>query len=159
MKFMLSTAATLLALSGTAAFADDDDGNVAAGEKDFNKCKACHAIVSPDGDVIVKGGKTGPNLWGVVGRVAGTEEEFERYSDEMHQLGAEGDGFVWTKEEVAAYVPDASAFLEEKLGLAKVRTAMTPQRLKDPMDVAAFLAQYGDDDDDDHGDDDDDDDE
>ncbi|GGD47103.1 c-type cytochrome [Sinisalibacter lacisalsi] len=148
MKTILSTAAALLALSGTAAFAE---GDVAAGEKDFNKCKACHAIVSPDDEVIVKGGKTGPNLWGVVGRTAGTEESFKRYSDEMQQLGAEG--FVWTVEEIAAYTPNASDFLEEKLGLDKVRTAMTPQRLKDPTDVAAFLAQYGPEDDEDGEDD------
>jgi len=140
MKTILSTAATLLALSGSAALAE---GDIDVGEKDFNKCKACHAIVSPDGDVIVKGGKTGPNLWGVVG----TQEEFKRYSDEIQQLGA--DGFEWTVEEIAAYTPNASEFLEEKLGLDKVRTAMTPQRLKDPTDVAAFLAQYGDDDSDD----------
>jgi cytochrome c len=144
MKTILSTAATLLALSGSAALAE---GDIDVGEKDFNKCKACHAIVSPDGDVIVKGGKTGPNLWGVVGRTAGTQEEFKRYSDEIQQLGA--DGFEWTVEEIAAYTPNASEFLEEKLGLDKVRTAMTPQRLKDPTDVAAFLAQYGDDDSDD----------
>jgi len=138
MKTILSTAAALIALSGTAALAE---GDIAAGEKDFGKCKACHAIASPDGDVIVKGGKTGPNLWGVVGRAAGTDEEFKRYSDEIQQLGA--DGFVWTVEEIAAYTPNASAFLEEKLGLSKVRTAMTPQRLKDPTDVAAYLAQFG----------------
>ncbi|SMH34133.1 cytochrome c family protein [Maritimibacter sp. HL-12] len=138
MKTILSTAATLLALSGTAAFAE---GDVEQGEKDFGKCKACHAIVAPDGETIVKGGKTGPNLWGVVGRTAGTQEDFKRYSDEIQQLGEEG--FAWTVEEVAAYTPNASEFLEEKLGLDKVRTAMTPQRLKEPADVAAYLAQFG----------------
>ena len=38
------------------------------GEKEFNKCKACHTIQAPDGTDVVKGGKTGPNLYGVVGR-------------------------------------------------------------------------------------------
>jgi len=46
-------------------------------------------------------------------------------------------------EEIAAYVPNAGEWLADKLDLAKVRTAMTPQRVKDPSDVAAFLAQYG----------------
>jgi len=138
MKTILSTAAAILALSGTAALAE---GDVAQGEKDFNKCKACHAIVSPDGETIVKGGKTGPNLWGVIGRAAGSDEDFKRYSDELQQLGA--DGFAWTEEELAAYTPNASEWLADKLGLDKVRTAMTPQRLKEPADVAAFLAQYG----------------
>ena len=138
MKTLLTTAAAILALSGTAAFAE---GDVEQGEKDFKKCKACHGIVSPDGETIVKGGKTGPNLWGVIGRAPGADEEFKRYSDEIMQLA--GEDFVWTEEEVAAYVPDAGDYLAEKLGLDKVRTAMTPQRVKEPADVAAFLAQYG----------------
>ena len=137
MKTILSTAAAILALSGTAALAE---GDVDTGERDFKKCKACHAIVDPAGEVIVKGGKTGPNLWGVVGRAAGTDENFKRYSDELVGFGA--DGFVWTEEEVAAYVPNAGDWLADKLGLDKVRTAMTPQRVKDPADVAAYLAQY-----------------
>ena len=35
------------------AFAQD----VANGEKEFRKCKACHMIQSPAGEDIVKGGK------------------------------------------------------------------------------------------------------
>jgi cytochrome c len=44
------------------------DGHVAKGEKlAAKRCKACHMI--SDGDnVILKGGKVGPDLWGVVGR-------------------------------------------------------------------------------------------
>lgn len=137
MKTILSTAAAILALSATTALAE---GDVAQGEKDFAKCKACHAIVSPDGEEIVKGGKTGPNLWGVIGRAAGADEGFKRYSDELVQLGA--DGFVWTEEEIAAYTPNAGEWLAGKLGLDKVRTAMTPQRVKEPADVAAYLAQF-----------------
>ena len=45
MKTLLTTAAALLALSGTVAFAD---GDAADGEKDFKKCKSCHAITDPD---------------------------------------------------------------------------------------------------------------
>ena len=45
-------------------------GDAAKGESDFKKCKACHAIVADDGTEIVKGGKVGPNLYGVVGRAA-----------------------------------------------------------------------------------------
>ena len=68
MKISL-TAATLAALVLAApAFA----GDAAKGEKEFNKCKTCHSIIAPDGTEIVKGAKTGPNLYGVVGRTAGT---------------------------------------------------------------------------------------
>lgn len=141
MKLILSTAAAILALSGTAALAE---GDVEQGEKDFRKCKACHGIVSPDGEEIEKLRPTGPNLWGVIGRVPGTSEEYKRYSDEIQQLAELDDGtFVWTEEELAAYVPNAGDYLAEKLGLDKVRSKMTPQRVGDPADVAAYLAQFG----------------
>ena len=43
-------------------------GDAAKGESEFKKCKARHAVISPYGTEIVKGGKTGPNLFGVIGR-------------------------------------------------------------------------------------------
>ena len=51
-------------------------GDAAAGERGFKKCKSCHMIVSDAGDTIVKGGKTGPNLYGVAGRQAGSVDGF-----------------------------------------------------------------------------------
>jgi len=136
MKTILTTAAALIALTAGAAHAADD---VAQGEKDFKKCKACHSIIDPSGEAIVKGGKTGPNLYGVVGRTAGTEPDFGKYDEAMVKLGEEG--LVWTPENLAMYIPDAKAFLAEHSG-EKVKTAMTPQKLKDVTDVIAFLAQY-----------------
>lgn len=129
MKTILTTAAALIALAAPAFAADD----VAQGEKDFKKCKACHSIIDPAGEVIVKGGKTGPNLWGVVGRQAGTEPEFGKYTDAMVALG-EG-GLIWNAEEMAKYIPDAKGYIGAK-------TAMTPQKLKDVTDVIAYLAQF-----------------
>lgn len=137
MKTILTAAAALFVLAGTAAFAEND---IDQGKKDFNKCKACHSIVSPDGEAVVKGGKVGPNLWGVVGRTAGTEADFGKYDDAMIALGAEG--LTWTAENLAAYIPNAKDFLSEHTGGA-AKTAMTPQKVKDVTDVIAFLAQYG----------------
>jgi len=137
MKTILTAAATVLALAAPALA----EGDAAQGEKDFKKCKACHSIIDPAGEKIVKGGKTGPNLWGVVGRTAGTQAEFGKYIDEMVALG-EG-GLVWTPEEMAAYIPDAKAFLRERSGNDAAKTAMTPQKLKDVTDVIAYLAQFG----------------
>lgn len=137
MKTILTTAAALLALSGTVAFAE---GDAAAGEKDFKKCKACHSIVSPEGEVILKGGKTGPNLWGVVGRAAGTDPEFGKYGDSIVALGA--SGFVWTEEEIITYAADPKGFLQAKLDDPAAKSGMT-FKLKDATDVAAYLAQFG----------------
>ena len=50
MKTLLAASATLVALS-LPAFAE---GDAAKGEKEFNKCKACHMIAS-DSETIVKG--------------------------------------------------------------------------------------------------------
>ena len=72
--------ATLAAAPALAA------GDAEKGAKEFNKCKSCHSIVGADGTAIVKGGKTGPNLFGIVGRKAGSEEGF-KYGAGLVELG------------------------------------------------------------------------
>lgn len=135
MKAILTTAAAVLALSGTAVFAE---GDAAAGEDDFKKCKACHAITDPDGESIVKGGKTGPNLYGIVGSTVASAEDF-KYGDSIAQLGA--DGMEWTEELLIEYAKDPKAFLVEHTGDDKAKSKMT-FKLKDPEDVVAYLATF-----------------
>ena len=134
MKTVIITAA-LIALSAP-AFAEND---VEKGEKDFKRCKACHSIVDPDGEAIVKGGMTGPNLWGVVGRVAGTYPDF-KYSDSYITLG-EAD-FTWTPELLVDYITDPKAFLQDQLDDESAKTKMT-FKMKKPSDVVAYLATFG----------------
>lgn len=128
-------AATLLALPAAA----QDAGDAAAGEKEFRKCKACHMIQSPDGTDIVKGGKVGPNLYGIVGRKAGTQEGF-KYSDALIKLGEAGE--VWTTEDLAGYITNPNAYVEEKVGDKSLKTKMTFKMAKNQADVVAFLAQH-----------------
>lgn len=113
------------------------EGDIAAGEKGFKKCKACHTIVADDGEVVVKGGKTGPNLFGVVGRQPGSYEGF-KYSKSMIAFGE--TGVVWTEELIAQFVQDPKAFLKEHLGDAKAKSKMTFKLKKGGEDVAAYLA-------------------
>lgn len=113
--------------------------DAANGEKEFRKCKACHMIQSPDGTDIVKGGKTGPNLYGVVGRAAAHEEGF-KYSDALIKLGEAGE--VWNAEDLAAYITDPNKFVEEKVGDNSLKTKMTFKMNKNQADVVAFLAQH-----------------
>jgi len=136
MKTILAATA-LLALAAPAAEAADD---AAQGAKDFVKCRACHSIVTPDDAVIVKGGVAGPNLWGVVGRAAGSYPGY-KYTDEMAALGHEG--LVWTPDKMAEYIPDAKDFLALNSGHAGAMTSMTPQKLDDVSDVIAYLAGFG----------------
>ncbi len=134
-RILLAITAGLL--TAGAAYAE---GDVAAGEKAFKKCKSCHAIVSPEGEVIVKGGKVGPNLWGVVGRAAGSVEGF-KYGDSLVAAG-EG-GLVWTEEEIAKWLADPKAYLREVLGDSSARSKMTFKLRKGGEDVAAYLATLG----------------
>lgn len=133
--FHLRNAALALALFAAApALAE---GDAAKGEKEFGKCKACHAIIAPDGNVILKGGKTGPNLYGVIGRAAGTEDGF-RYSASMVSAGEKG--LVWDAEQFATYVVDPTKFLKDYLGDSKAKSSMTFKLRKGGEDVAAYLA-------------------
>jgi len=131
MKY-LAVAAAMMTLAAP-AFAD---GDAAKGEADFKKCKACHAIVAPDGTEVVKGGKTGPNLWGLDGKIVGSTEDF-KYGDSIVSVGAAGT--VWTAEEIEAYVGDPAAWLKEKTGDDKAKTKMTYKLAKGAEDMAAYL--------------------
>lgn len=136
-----SLIATLFALTTTAAAIATPSlaQDAANGEKEFRKCKACHMIQSPDGEDIVKGGKTGPNLYGIVGRAAGHEEGF-KYSDALIKLGEAGE--VWNEADLVGYITDPNKFVEEKVGDASLKTKMTFRMNRGQEDVVAFLAQH-----------------
>lgn len=133
MSTKLIAIAAALAVAGPAFAA----GDAAKGENEFKKCKACHSIVADDGTAIQKGGKTGPNLYGVVGRAAGSVADF-KYSEVMSEAGAKG--LIWTEENLVAYLPDPSKFLEEFSGDATGKSKMTFKLAKGAEDVVAYLA-------------------
>jgi cytochrome c len=137
MKPILAATLAALALSGPALSGPALAGDAAIGEADYKKCKACHMIVADDGTEIQKGGKTGPNLYGIIGRVAGSVEGF-KYKASIVALGE--TGFVWTEETIAEYVVDPAAFLKDKLGDAGATSGMAKQALKEPQNIAAYLA-------------------
>ncbi len=130
MKRTLAILAVLAAASP--AFAE---GDVAAGEKLFKKCKACHMIVNGD-DVIFKGGKTGPNLYGVIGRQVGAQEDFTKYSAGLVALGEAG--MVWDEETLAEWVTNPKDFLKAHDQPAK--TGMSFKLKRGGEDIAAYLA-------------------
>ena len=136
---MLMKTTLFAALGAVALAAPSLAQDVAEGEKQFGKCKACHMIVAPDGTEIVKGAKTGPNLYGVIGRVAGSLEGF-KYGAGIEELTAKG--YVWTEADLAVYVQDPTKFLVEKTGDKKAKSKMMFKLKKeeDAKNVAAFLA-------------------
>jgi cytochrome c len=130
---------TALAVVGLAASPVLAAGDPAAGEKVFKQCQTCHTVVAPDGTVLAgKAAKTGPNLYGVVGRPAGSYPDF-KYGDSM--LAANAKGLVWDEEQIVKYVHDPTAFLKDYLADPKARGKMT-FKLKteqEAHDVVAYL--------------------
>lgn len=131
-KFTLLTAFGALMLATPVLAADP-----AAGEAEFKKCKACHSVVASDGTEVVKGGKTGPNLGGVIGRPVASVADF-KYGESMLAVGA--SGAVWDEASLAAYVADPAAWLQEKTGDAAAKSKMSFKLTKGGEDVAAYLA-------------------
>lgn len=131
-KKIIPVLAVLPMLAG-AAMAQD----AAKGEADFKRCKACHAIIADDGTDIQKGGKTGPNLYGIVGRQVASVEDF-RYGASIAAVGE--TGMVWDEENLAAYITDPKAWLAEVLDDKGVKTKMTYKHRKGAEDMAAYLA-------------------
>lgn len=135
---MLATLATLaLAMPAVA----QEAGDPAKGEKEFNKCKACHMVQAPDGTDIIKGGKTGPNLYGIVGSRPAAEEGF-KYGDGILELAEMKPDMVWNEELLIAYMTDPGTFLKEQTGDSAAKTKMTFKLNKNQADIYAFLAQH-----------------
>jgi len=135
MKYLMLTIAGLAFASPALAA-----GDAAKGAAAFMKCKACHSITKDDGTDVVKGGKVGPNLFGVVGRKAGSAAGFA-YSDVMKAAGDKG--LVWDEANIVAYLPDPTKFLEDKSGDATGRSKMTFKLTSGAEDIVAYLATAG----------------
>lgn len=131
-KFILS-AAVLAATLAAPAFA----GDAAAGEDTFKKCKACHSVIAPDGTEIQKGGRTGPNLYGIIGRAVASDPDF-KYGDGILALGA--TGAVWDEASLAAYVADPGAYLKTATGDDAAKSKMSFKLAAGGEDVATYLA-------------------
>ena len=85
-------------------------GDLAHGEKVFKKCSACHMIAA-DGK-----NKIGPNLWGVIGRTAGSITDY-KYSKAMKAYAKE-----WSFEEMNSYLIKPQAYIKgTKMAFAGLR--------------------------------------
>jgi cytochrome c len=114
----LAAGAAFLALSVTAQAA----GDPVAGKGVFARCAICHSIV--------KGGPNGigPNLFGVVGRKAGTAANFN-YSAAM-----KNSGITWGGDKLEDYIEHPAQIVPgNKMAFAGIANAQ--QR----ADVVAYL--------------------
>lgn len=74
------------------------EGDAAAGEKVFRKCKACHVVDSEKN-------RLGPHLVGLFGRAAGSLDGF-KYSKAMA-----GSGITWDETTLDAYLADPKGYI------------------------------------------------
>ena len=108
-----------------------------ADEKVFNKCKACHSVIAADGTEVVKGGKTGPNLFGVIGRPVASVAD-SAYGDSIKAVGAAGK--VWDEASLVTYLADPAAWLAANGAGDGAKSKMTFKLAKGGEEIAAWLA-------------------
>ena len=136
MRFLTVLSAAAI-LSAPAAFAQD--GDAAAGEREFRQCSACHAMVNPAGETIVRGGRVGPNLYGIVGHHVGSVEGF-RYQPGITAVGEAG--IVWDPENLAEYLANPTDYIRSVTGNNSHRSGMAFQLRGSPDNIIAFLISH-----------------
>tara|TARA_B100001250_G_scaffold390042_1_gene389665 strand:- start:93 stop:617 length:525 start_codon:yes stop_codon:yes gene_type:complete len=102
-------------------------GDIAHGEKQFKKCKACHSIKQGGGN------KIGPKLWNVMFRPIGSIADY-KYSKALLSYGKE-----WNWEEMNGFLIKPAKWIKgNKMGFAGLKDE------KDRASVILYLNQYSD---------------
>lgn len=99
-----------------------NEGNLANGRAVFARCRACHTITEGGPNM------TGPNLYGVFGRQAGTHEKYS------YSAAVKAAGFTWDANHLDHWLENPQTFLNG--------TKMSFAGIADPTDrrdVIAFL--------------------
>jgi cytochrome c len=97
-------------------------GDLSNGQSKFALCRSCHTIAQGGPDL------TGPNLYGVFGRKAGTKEGYS-YSDAVKAAG-----FVWDAQQLDKWLADPRGFMPgTKMTFAGIKNE------KDRIDLIAYL--------------------
>ncbi|MCC5988073.1 MAG: cytochrome C [Pararhodobacter sp.] len=130
---LAAISAIALTLPATIAFAGDPE----EGERQWRQCRSCHMITSDDGETIQRGGRVGPDLYGIADAPAAAVEGF-RYSNDLVAAAEEHD-LVWTRENFIAYTADPTGFLREFTGNSSARSSMNFQMRSGAEDVWAYL--------------------
>lgn len=92
------------------------------GRRVFARCRSCHTL--PEGAPNM----TGPNLWGVFGRTAGTHPDYN------YSTALEAAGFAWDAERLNEWLANPRTFLPGN----KMSFAGIPDET-DRRDVIAYL--------------------
>jgi len=128
------------ALTAIPMTASAQSGDATAGERAFRGCQACHVVVNDAGETLAgRNARTGPNLYGIAGRPAGSVDGF-RYSASMTEAGEAG--LVWDEDSFVAYVQDPTGYLREYLDDSGARGNMAykVRKADEAADLYAYLA-------------------
>jgi cytochrome c len=119
-KIFLSASIALF-LASTAVQA----GDVAKGEKAFKRCKACHLVDKEKH-------KTGPHLVNLIGREAGSLEDYKKYSKAI-----KASGIIWNEETLDGFLTKPKAYLKgTKMAYAGLK------KEADRANVIAYLKTF-----------------
>ena len=119
---LLVPAALLIVLSASQAANAQD---LSAGERSFNKCRACHQV----GETAKNG--VGPELNGLFGRHTGAVEGYS------YSAANKGANITWDEATFAEYIKDPKAKIPgTKMIFAGIKSE------KEIADLTAFLKQY-----------------
>lgn len=120
---LLVPAALLIALSASQSANAQD---VSAGERSFNKCRACHQV----GETAKNG--VGPQLNGLFGRHTGAVEGYS------YSTANKAADITWDEAVFAEYIKDPRAKIP---GTKMVFVGIKNE--KEIADLTAFLKQFG----------------
>ncbi|WP_371125829.1 cytochrome c family protein [Bosea sp. (in: a-proteobacteria)] len=100
--------------------------DLAAGERSWNKCRACHQIGEGAKNIV------GPQMNGLFGRVAGSVEGYS------YSAANKNSGITWDEAVFADYIKDPRARIPgTKMVFAGIKNE------KEIVDLTAFLKQFG----------------
>ena len=120
MRRLIMAAVCIVGAAGAARAQD-----VAAGEKSFGKCRACHQV----GETAKNG--VGPIMNGLFGRQSGTIAGFN-YSQQNKD-----SGITWDEAVFAEYIKDPKAKIQgTKMAFAGIKND------KEIADLTAYLKQF-----------------
>ena len=116
----------LLVASALAAASPASAQDIAAGERSWNKCRACHQIGEGAKNIV------GPQLNGLFGRTAGTVDGYS------YSAANKNSGITWDEAVFAEYIKDPRAKIPgTKMVFAGIKND------KEIADLTAFLKQFG----------------
>ena len=123
------SALTILTFTAAVALAGPtlaQDGDAAAGQKVFNKCKACHTVEAGKNRV-------GPSLHDIVGRAPASVDGF-KYSKAMEEFAS---SHTWDEQTLSDYLESPKAVVPgTKMAFVGLK------KEEDRANVIAYLKQF-----------------